>query len=741
MLEQVDPSKKSSGLKETLESRRAVAAEGPRLDVRRVDPAKMEADFALESLDVLHRGGPVDDQQRFVLEAIVMPYHRPVVDIVDNRMRTDQLTSEWQSLAGDALRPQIEQCLWSIGRIDVPKLPSLPYAGTGFIVGPDLLMTNRHVANIFAQGVGIRTINFQPGQAAAVDFYHENGGTRSESLAVERVLMIHPYWDMALLKVKGLPENRKPLTLSITDPSSLLDREIVVVGYPGYDPTEGNEFQQTQNRIFRGIYYVKRLQPGRLKAREPIESFHKTVEAATHDSSTLGGNSGSAVLLLPRAAGETIQVVGLHFAGEYLVANFAVPMSDLAQDSLVVDAGVNFASRSAPRDDFYASWWREADSAEAVAAAGAVSAGPSVQLPRAGTPVSSPVSKGPVSWTIPLEITVSLGAPAVSAPAAATVLPSPAAAPPMAVEGLFFRNRTSPTAASPQQFSVASLAADEFQWPTALSLALASRLAYEDAAAVENTARSVWKLNQCKFVEADDTHCFVATSADAALVAFRGTESVGNWLTDLDIAGTTRPYGVVHRGFLAAFQVVDSQLRELLAGLPQRRVLLTGHSLGGALATVAAAEWCGQIPISSVYTYGQPAVGRGEFPAFMNQQHAGKFFRFVNNDDIVPRVPPCYIHVGRLFHFDAQGRLESQAESALCEAAAAVVPHVVVSPEEPPMVSEAEFDRLRAQLLQQRLWARASGLESLEAPMIEGFLPSISDHSIDQYIAKIAAKT
>src|SRR5262245_61776589 len=155
MLEQVDPSGRFEGLKEALESRTA-AAEGPTLDVRRVSPSRMEAEIALESLDVLRRGGEIDADQRFVLEAIIMPYHRPVVDVIHNQMKVDQLTQKWQHLANAWLRPMVEQCLLSIGRINVPKLPSLPYAGTGFVVGHDLLMTNRHVALIFAQGSGVR---------------------------------------------------------------------------------------------------------------------------------------------------------------------------------------------------------------------------------------------------------------------------------------------------------------------------------------------------------------------------------------------------------------------------------------------------------------------------------------------------------------------------------------------------------------------------------------------------------
>jgi endonuclease G len=213
MLEQVDPSGQAQGLPENLESHLG-AADGPVTEERTVSPKHLEAEFAQESLEVLRRGEQVDDEQRYMLEAVVLPYRRPVVDVVLDRMKTEQLTQTWRHLAEDGLRLRLEQCLLSVGRVDVPSLPSLPYAGTSFVVGPDLVMTNRHVAQIFAQGVGTRDLRFQPDQGAAVDFYHEIGRPEKESLEVERVVMIHPYWDMAMLKVRGISERRKPLALS-----------------------------------------------------------------------------------------------------------------------------------------------------------------------------------------------------------------------------------------------------------------------------------------------------------------------------------------------------------------------------------------------------------------------------------------------------------------------------------------------------------------------------------------------
>lgn len=727
MLEQVDPSRQFKALKESLESRTAVASEGPQLEVRRtaVDPRRLEAEMTLESLDLLERGRDeaIDTERQFVLEAIVMPYHRPVVDIVDDRMQLSQLTTTWQGLGADDLRPRIEDCLLSIGRIDVPNIL---YAGTGFIVGPDLLMTNRHVAAIFATGVGTRTVHFQSGQTAAIDFYHETGRAASESLTVEDVLMIHPYWDLALLKVRGLPPNRKPLALSTADPATLLERQVVTVGYPGYDPYGDDEFQRIQNRVFRGTYYVKRLQPGLVKPRGPVASYQRMVDAITHDCSTLGGNSGSTMLLVPDAADAPVQVIALHFAGQYLVANYAVPTYDLAQDSRVVGAGVNFQGRVEPRGDFYGPIWRQIEASESPPP---VPPSPGSMTGQAPPPSGTP--HPPMSWTIPLRISVTLGTPILSpAELPGSTVTGQVRIAPTPVEGLF-SHPTAPTVPD-TAFSLAALSATRFDWRAALSTALASRLSYEDACTIQKVVEKTWRFQSCEFREADDTQCFVALSDRVVLLAFRGTESLGDWLSNLDTFSTPRPYGRVHRGFLAAFQIVEEELRTILSNLQGRPLLLTGHSLGGAIATIAAAEWSGQIPIAWLYTFGQPAVGKGEFPAFMGQRYAGNFFRFVNDDDIVPRVPPTYQHVGRLLHFDAQGQVQSGTESPARASSAIGM--------EPAMLTEEEFDRLRAHLLLQRAQSRSTGTEALAGPALEGFLPSISDHSLDCYLAKIKAK-
>jgi endonuclease G len=158
--------------------------------------------------------------------------------------------------------------------------------------------------------------------------------------------------------VTGLEDKQSALSLSVAHPDDLFDREIAVIGYPAQD--RRNEIR-LQNEISGGVFDVKRLQRGKLKERRLLNSFGNQVQAVTQDSSTLGGNSGSAVIDL-----KTSEVVGLHFAGLYLDANFAVPSYDLARDARVVNAGVKFSDSVEPTDR-WEEYWRSTDANESTA--------------------------------------------------------------------------------------------------------------------------------------------------------------------------------------------------------------------------------------------------------------------------------------------------------------------------------------------------------------------------------------
>lgn len=148
-----------------------------------------------------------------------------------------------------------------------------------------------------------------------------------------------------------------------------------------------------------------------------------------------------------------------------------------------------------------------------------------------------------------------------------------------------------------------------------------------------------------KFVSAKDTDCYVAVNADAVIVAFRGTESDswGDILTDARAAQVSwvdgRPErGRVHAGFRAALEDIwETLAAELDRVVGSRTVWFCGHSLGAALATLAADRY-GRA--RGVCTFGSPRVGDPAFASSFTASFVNRCARYVNNHDVVTHVPP-----------------------------------------------------------------------------------------------------
>jgi pimeloyl-ACP methyl ester carboxylesterase len=110
----------------------------------------------------------------------------------------------------------------------------------------------------------------------------------------------------------------------------------------------------------------------------------------------------------------------------------------------------------------------------------------------------------------------------------------------------------------------------------------------------------------------------------------------------------------VHRGFREALDLVWDDVARALGGRPCR---FAGHSLGAALATLAAARYPAVGPL---YTFGSPRVGDAAFAESVRVP----CYRFVNNSDFVTGLPPPvrYRHVGELVHFDERGVLRREPD-------------------------------------------------------------------------------
>lgn len=195
----------------------------------------------------------------------------------------------------------------------------------------------------------------------------------------------------------------------------------------------------------------------------------------------------------------------------------------------------------------------------------------------------------------------------------------------------------------------------------ALLCAEMSRLAYcraESGAAEEARVRAILNaagFPQCEFFNAKSTQGFLAQSPTLGVLAFRGTEADDprDAITDVKTSFTEwKAGGKVHSGFAEAIGTVWDKVETALKAC-NCPMLFTGHSLGAALATLAASL---RRP-RSLSTFGSPRVGDAGFAATLQGLDA---HRYVDCCDVVPQVPPevlGFVHLGALHYADRHGQI------------------------------------------------------------------------------------
>ncbi|KAM7205874.1 Alpha/Beta hydrolase fold [Rhypophila sp. PSN 637] len=145
-----------------------------------------------------------------------------------------------------------------------------------------------------------------------------------------------------------------------------------------------------------------------------------------------------------------------------------------------------------------------------------------------------------------------------------------------------------------------------------------------------------------------DTKGYIAVDSTRSLIilSFKGSESIQNWITNVlffQISCSFAPGCKVHLGFAAAWEessaAVIAGIQAAKAANPSYKLVITGHSLGGAVGTLAAAYLRQLGYPADLYTYGSPRVGNEAFVKFVSEQ-AGAEYRVTHTDDPVPKLPP-----------------------------------------------------------------------------------------------------
>jgi triacylglycerol lipase len=217
----------------------------------------------------------------------------------------------------------------------------------------------------------------------------------------------------------------------------------------------------------------------------------------------------------------------------------------------------------------------------------------------------------------------------------------------------------------------------------ALLLARACELAYYKEPEGPQLFRSELGLD-ARLIEAGNTEVYLAQSDQAVVVAFRGSESPAtldgfkDWLvtnannylivpegragTDFAAAGVGARF---HRGFLEALDLVWQPLyaaADEALKAKERPLRVTGHSLGGALALLAAWRLKRNfLSVHEVVTFGAPMVGNEAASKAFEREFAGEIFRYVDIEDLVPLLPSVSLVANAYCHCQAEVALSPTA--------------------------------------------------------------------------------
>ena len=286
---------------------------------------------------------PEDPGSRTALEALVRLDGRPALRLSDDGVDpNDPELGEWQGAV--VLHPTFGKTQRSVGRIDLR--PGV-HAGTGFVIGAGLVMTNRHVLEVLGFPTPSRqspstwilggepVINFSPSGTDPTRAFRILEVVFSGPDPIEqRVDLAH--LDLALLRVEETNAEGAALPSALMlseEPIAIGAAKIFVVGYPALprvlpsdeDGRSRMDVVERLRKIFGMDYGVRYLSPGLVMTAPSTLEDSPRQWVFTHDATSLGGNSGSCVLSFDH----DLDVAGLHFAGDWLRANYAHAMDEV----------------------------------------------------------------------------------------------------------------------------------------------------------------------------------------------------------------------------------------------------------------------------------------------------------------------------------------------------------------------------------------------------------------------------
>ncbi len=247
--------------------------------------------------------------EKLLMKILNHDYIRPAFVIQDNNFKVPN-DHPWAHIL-DFHKTKLLQAVKSVGVFEIERNGRKYPSGTGWILSDELIVTNQHVAEVFAEKTS-RGYRMKKGfEKLTIDFNEEFERVHDFEFNILEAVHIEDDAtslydhtpDIAILRVEKVNKNgeKLPPPLQLYRGSIELNQLIAIIGFPSADyklPIE-------RKRIFNNIYDVKRLQPGLVTKDNMLYDFD-----FRHDCATLTGNSGSPVIDIT-----TGTVIGTHFAG------------------------------------------------------------------------------------------------------------------------------------------------------------------------------------------------------------------------------------------------------------------------------------------------------------------------------------------------------------------------------------------------------------------------------------------
>ena len=189
-------------------------------------------------------------------------------------------------------------------------------------------------------------------------------------------------------------------------------------------------------------------------------------------------------------------------------------------------------------------------------------------------------------------------------------------------------------------------------------MAVMAEMAYLDGKEAKAKTKE-YGITGHKFFEKDGAQCHAFWNKEEYVLAFRGTEpdELTDLLADLNaIPRGAMTHGLVHSGFRGECDKLWDDIVRHQKAHQGKKFYITGHSLGAAMATIATSRFEETMKVEQLTTFGSPRVGTKSFVKNIETKH----MRFVNNNDIVTKVPLAimgYKHHGTLQYINFYGNI------------------------------------------------------------------------------------